>query len=202
MLLLIRLRQPLQVTPSDDPPGKTSPLPPKTLPAVFWIFVAIVFLYGLFETVFGNWAILYLSKEKGVSVPISGFALASFWAMVTIGRGIVAVATVWISAKRIYCLLPFLILFAFLGIPEIKGEMQGVVVFGFAGLACSAFFPLSISFAGERFRQNAETVSGRLMAAYMIGYGFASFGVGRLKDLGLLSFSGIYTASSVYLFYL
>ena len=32
-----------------------------------WAFLALVVLYGISETLYGNWAILYLHGERGVS---------------------------------------------------------------------------------------------------------------------------------------
>ena len=168
----------------------------RALPARFWIFSGIVLLYGTCETIFGNWATIYLHEDKGLSLQEAGFALAAFWAMVTVGRVVVAAASIWLSAWRIYPALPVMILGAFLSIPAIGGAMGNVVAFGFAGLACSAFLPLSISFAEQEFSEMAEVVSGGLIAAYMLGYGMGSFGVGPLRETGGLALSTIYTASS------
>ena len=66
--------------------------------------------------------------------------------------------------------------------------------FGAAGLACSAFLPLSISLAGEEFPRLAATMSGELIASYQIGYGVAAFGVGPLREFGGLAFSTIFAA--------
>jgi fucose permease len=141
----------------------------------FWLFVLVVFLYGYCETVFANWAIIYLSKDILLSATQAGIALAAFWGAVTAGRLLVSLLTVWIAPSWVYRVLPVMVAAAFLGISRIENQNSGIVLFGFAGLACSAFFPLSFSFAQKRFESIAETVSGALMASYMLGYGLASY---------------------------
>ncbi len=66
-----------------------------------------------------------------------------------------------------------------------------------AGLACSAFLPLSISFGGDEFPRLAAVMAGELIAFYQLGYGVAAFGTGPLRDLIGLSFSTIFAAGSI-----
>jgi MFS transporter, FHS family, glucose/mannose:H+ symporter len=49
-----------------------------TLPRRVWLYAAAVFLYGILETLNGNWATLYLSGERGMSARGASFALAAF----------------------------------------------------------------------------------------------------------------------------
>jgi fucose permease len=46
------------------------------LPRRFWLYAAAVFVYGIMETLNGNWAMLYLSSERSVSAQGASFALA------------------------------------------------------------------------------------------------------------------------------
>lgn len=162
-----------------------------------WVFVAVVMLYGVSETLCGNWAILYLHAERGLSARVGGLALASFWAMVTLGRLATAVASVWLPPRWIYRALPLLLVVAFLAVPLAGTPATAIAVFGYAGLACSAFLPLSVSIAEEQFPRLAELMAGELMAAYMVGYGIASFAVGPLVDSGAMRLAGIYSGASV-----
>ena len=79
-------------TPLDAGP----PPPPRTagarvrLPPRFWWYAAAVVLYGICETLFGNWSSVYLTGQRGLSAQTASLALAAFWACVTIGRVIVA----------------------------------------------------------------------------------------------------------------
>src|SRR5262249_62328671 len=80
---------------------------------------------------------------------------------------------------------------------HVTGEAGSIVVFGLAGLACSAFFPLCISLSGQAFPQFAAVTSGTLIAFYQSGYGIAAFGVGPLRELVGLSFPRIYSLGSL-----
>ncbi len=162
-----------------------------------WAFLAIVVLYGISETLYGNWAILYLHGERGLSARMAGLGLAAFWTMVTLGRLLVAIASVWLPPRWIYRALPLLLLIAFLAVPLAASPAAAIAAFGFAGLACSAFLPLSVSFAEEQFPRLAELMAGELMAAYMMGYGIASFAVGPLVDSGTMRLGSIYSGASV-----
>ena len=72
----------------------------------------------------------------------------------------------------------------------------GIAAFAAAGLACSAFLPFSISFAGAEFPRQAAMMSGALIAFYQIGYGIAAFGVGPLRQLAGLDFASLFSAGS------
>jgi fucose permease len=71
-----------------------------------------LFLYGLLETLNGNWAMVYLSSERGVSAHGASFALTAFWAMLTVGRVLVAVISWRVPARWIYVGLSFAAIFA------------------------------------------------------------------------------------------
>jgi MFS transporter, FHS family, glucose/mannose:H+ symporter len=79
---------------------------------------------------------------------------------------------------------------------RVEGETGGIVVFGMAGLACSAFLPLSISFGGDEFPRLSAVMAGELIAFYQLGYGVAAFGVGPLRDVTALPFSSIFAGAS------
>ncbi len=199
VLVLMSLGQPLQIeSASKESSSSSSDVVAllRELPACLWVFAGVALLYGICETLFGNWATIYLHQDKRLSLHDAAFALAAFWAMVTAGRVVVTFASMRISNLWIYRKLPILILVVLVGIPRIHGAVGGIVVYGCAGLACSAFLPLSISFAQGEVSSIVEIVSGGVMAAYMLGYGIASFGVGPLRELGI-TLSAIYTSSGV-----
>jgi predicted MFS family arabinose efflux permease len=70
---------------------------------------------------------------------------------------------------------------AFLALPLVRDASSGVLAFGCAGLACSAFFPLSVSLGAPSFRGGAARASSLLTAALMVGVGLGSFVVGPLR---------------------
>ena len=167
------------------------------LPRRFWLYAAAVFVYGIVETLNGNWAMLYLSSERGVSAQGASFALAAFWVMVTVGRVLIALISQLVPARWIYVALPALSLMVFQLASQVQSEAGGIMVFGLAGLACSGFLPLSISFAGGEFPRLSAVMAGGLIAFYQLGYGVAAFGIGPLQGLFGLSFSTIFAAGSV-----
>jgi FHS family glucose/mannose:H+ symporter-like MFS transporter len=154
------------------------------LPSRFWLYASATLLYGVVETLSGNWATLYLSTERHVSTQGASFALTAFWLMVTLGRMLFALLGGVLSTKWVYVALPFLLAIVFQFVTRIDGASAGVAGFGAAGLACSAFLPLSISFSGAEFPRRADAMSGELIAFYQIGYGIAAFGVGPLREIG------------------
>jgi MFS transporter, FHS family, glucose/mannose:H+ symporter len=163
----------------------------------FWFYAAAVFLYGILETLNGNWVRLYLSVERGVSAQGASFALAAFWAMVTVGRVLIAVISRAVPARWIYLALPILLLIVFQASARVQDETGGIIVFGLAGLACSAFLPFSISFSGDEFPHLSAVMAGAMIAFYQLGYGVAAFGTGPLRDSIGLSFSTIFSAGGI-----
>src|SRR5262249_5481983 len=188
----VALAQPLSAsTGMGAPTGWTS------LPRRFWLYAAAVFLYGIVETLNGNWAMLYLSSERGVSARGASIALAAFWAMVTVGRVLIALISRLVPARWIYAALPVLLLLTFQLSSRVQGETGGIFAFAMAGLACSAFLPLSISFGGTEFPYLSAVTAGGLIAFYQLGYGVAAFGTGPLQDLIGLPLSTIFAGGSI-----
>jgi MFS family permease len=62
------------------------------IPARFWIYAGFAALYGICETVNGNWSQEEMTSELGASTAGAALALTAFWGMVTLGR--VALAAV------------------------------------------------------------------------------------------------------------
>jgi fucose permease len=196
-LLSVPLPLSISIAP-DSPPSEGLLTILRTLPNRLYIYIGIVILYGSCETLIGNWATIYLHEGKGISMQWAGIALSVFWAMVTTGRVLIAVLSVWLPAQRIYLAMPVLISGALLFIPVVGGQASNVIVLGVAGLACSAFLPLSISFATQEFSGQTEAVSGLMMASFMMGYGLGAYGVGPVREIGGLTLSSIYSGSSIF----
>jgi fucose permease len=192
-LLLYSTGQPL-VASAGGVPGAASS---GRLPRRFWLFTAAVLLYGITETLNGNWSGPYLTGEIGVSAGGASFALTAFWAMVTIGRILFAALSSKTTVRWIYAGLPVVLIVAFQVISHVHGETSGIFAFGLAGLGCSAFFPLCISLSGQAFPRFASATSGELVAFYQAGYGVAAFGVGPLLDLTGAPLGSIYMFGSL-----
>jgi FHS family glucose/mannose:H+ symporter-like MFS transporter len=190
------LREPLEIRSSSNEGSAAASSSFRQLPSRFWLYAAIVFLYGIVETLNGNWAALYLTSQRDVPAQGGILALMSFWAMVTIGRVLFAVLSAIVPARWIYGSLPILLGVAFQAVSRATSQTAGVLAFGLTGLACSAFFPLSMSFGGDEFPKLAAVMSGGLIAFYQIGYGVAAFGIGSLHDITALPFSLLFSYGS------
>jgi MFS family permease len=164
------------------------------LPRRFWIFAAFALLYGIVETLNGNWATLYMTKSLGASTTAASVALTAFWGMVTVGRLLFAFIEEWLPERRTFVLLPFVIALAFEFLSRLQtgSVTQGILAFGLAGLGCSALLPLTISFGQNELTAIAASVSGYIIAFYQMGYGLAAFGVGPLQENAGVSLSALY----------
>ena len=154
------------------------------LPARFWVFATFALLYGICETMNGNWASLYMTKKLGASTTLASLALTTFWGAVTAGRILFAAIEKWFPERRTCQVLPFVVAIAFFAISFLptSNPYLGIVAFALAGLGCSALLPLTMSFAEEELTTIAASVAGGLIAFYQIGYGIAAFGVGPLES--------------------
>ena len=195
VLLWLTLKAQWRIPPGASTGGKVAATG-RNLPPQFWVFAGATFVYGILETLNGNWASLYLVSQRGVSVQAASWALTAFWAMVTFGRLLFAALSLKISVRGIYIALPFLLAIALQVVSRVRTETGGLSAFGLAGLSCSAFFPLSLSFAGDEFPAWSSLMSGELIAFYQLGYGMAAFGAGPLRDLGGFLFSTIFAGAS------
>jgi predicted MFS family arabinose efflux permease len=185
LLLLASLRLPLhsgaRAAPASRPDGSGG------IPIRFWLYAGFAVLYGICETMNGNWSQLYMTSELGASTAIASLALTTFWAMVTVGRVLFASIQRWFPTHRTYHVLPILLAGVFVAIAALSNASAaaGVVAFGLAGLACSALLPLTISFAQSDLVAISAATSGLVIAAYQLGYGVAAFGAGPLQDAGV-----------------
>lgn len=196
-LALLALTQPLNISAED---GGSSTLGAvaiaRALPRRIWVWVAFALLYGICETLFGNWGTVYLHQQRSLPVATANLALAVFWAAVTVGRLLVAVVSTRIPPLLIFRVLPLLIAVALISVATASGGTSGVLAFALAGLACSACLPLSIGSASGETPSFVETISGWMIAAYMMGYGIGAFAVGPLRQVGDLELSAVYYGAS------
>jgi MFS family permease len=163
-------------------------------PARFWIFAAFALLYGVCETMNGNWAVPYLTKHFGASAFMASLALAIFWSTVTVGRILFAIVEKWFPERMVCRVLPFVVAAAFVVtacVPK-TSSLLGILTFALAGLGCSALLPLTISFGQKELTTIAASAAGGLIAFYQIGYGIAAFGVGPLQTWAGLHLNVIY----------
>lgn len=174
--LVATLLQPMRV-PADGPRrGKLH------IPRFFWVFAAALVLYGILETMFGNWGTTLL-RDNGVGANAANYGLAAFWASVTLGRLIIALLPKRVPVLPIYLALPWAITAMLVVSPWADSAAMGIVFFALAGLACSGFFPMTVGYGEATFPSVVAVAAGWLIAAYQLGYGIAAFGAGSLQDI-------------------
>jgi len=164
--------------------------------AGFWLFTVIAVLYAFAEGTFGNWAVLYLQDVKHLPETVAASALSVFWAAMVGGRLLTSVLVLKLAPRRIWLSLPGLMIIAFLLLPYADTPMRGIAGFALAGIACSAFFPLSIGLASQRFEKHVPWVSSMLIAALMVGVGLGSYLIGLLRDA--VAMEQLYRLSTFY----
>jgi len=183
-LLGVSLRLPLRA--GAAAPAETGRSRPG-IPARFWVFAGFAVLYGICETINGNWSQLDMTHELGASSTVASLALTAFWAMVTLGRIGVEAASRWLRVQLTYRILPIVLAIAFVLIALLPhgATAAGVIAFGLAGLGCSGLLPLTISFGQEELTAIGTAAAGGVIAFYQVGYGIAAFGVGPLLGAGV-----------------
>ena len=164
--------------------------------AAFWLFTAIAVLYAFAEGTFGNWAVLYLQDVKHLPETVAASALSVFWAAMVGGRLLTSVLVLKLAPRYIWLSLPGLMVLAFLLLPYADTPVRGIAGFALAGLACSAFFPLSIGLASQRFSRHVPWVSSMLIAALMVGVGLGSYVIGLLREA--IAMEQLYRLSTFY----
>ena len=192
-LFVVCTRLPLHPAGREASPRRgAAPRQPRHIPARFWLFAGFAVLYGICETMNGNWSEPLMS-HLGASATMASLALTTFWVMVTAGRVFFALVQRVFPTRRTYHLLPFVLAGALAFVAALpKGSTAlGVVAFGLAGLGCSALLPLTISFSQEQLVAISSMVAGATIAFYQLGYGIAAFGAGPLQSAGV-SLSAIF----------
>ena len=167
--------EPAELTPA---PGGDRPAP-RGATRGFWVFAVALVAYGIGETMFGNWGTTLL-VDAGETATRAGYALAAFWACVTLGRLLIAVTTRWVRSTAVYLVLPWAIAGA-LALTASTTGAHGVLLFGLGGFACSGFFPMTIGYGEGAYPAAVERTAGWLVAAYQVGYGIAAFGAGAAQ---------------------
>jgi MFS family permease len=195
-LLIVSLRLPLRA--GDPGNRRTAGQARPHLPARFWFFAAFAITYGICETMNGNWSQLDMTTQLGASATQASLALAAFWGMVTVGRVLFAAIGRWLPEEVTYHILPLILVATFILVDVLPQHhaSAGIVVFGLAGLGCSALLPLTISFGEEDLATMSAAATGAVIAFYQLGYGIAAFGVGPLQKAGL-SLSAIFGLTAV-----
>jgi fucose permease len=186
VLIVTSARLPLRAPTADSStPGSDGARPP--LPRRFWLFAGFAVLYGIAETMNGNWSESLMTSHLRATSAVASVALTVFWVMVTVGRVLFAAIQRVFPTGRTFHLLPFVLAGALVLVAALPSGSAGwgVVAFGLCGLGCSALLPLTISFGQEQLVAVSAMAAGGIIAFYQLGYGIAAFGAGPLQDAGV-----------------
>ncbi len=198
LLLMIGFQLRLSLKLSMEGMAPAQELRRPSLPARIWWYAVMVFLYGACEATFGNWSSIYLEQDAGWTMSEAALALSIFWGMVTVGRALFALTSIWFRPQALHRVSPFLVAVAFLALPSLSGSLPTLLGLALAGLALSFFFPLSVSLATAEEPALASAVSGTLVAALALGIGVSSNLAGFFREV--LGLSLIFRLSSLYAF--
>ena len=106
-ILLFALRLPLATSAGRTETGDEPTPVHRGMPSRTWLYVGFALLYGIVETINGNWATVYVESDVGASASAATLALAAFWGMVTVGRVLFAAIERRLPSTGTYRLLPF-----------------------------------------------------------------------------------------------
>jgi hypothetical protein len=131
-LLAVSVRLPLRAGAADSAATQRR----SVIPATFWAFAAFAVLYGLCETMNGNWSQIDLT-ELHVSATTASLTLTVFWAMVTTGRVALAAVQRWVPSTVAYHVPPFVLAGSsvYIAVLPSGDAASGVIAFGLAGSA-------------------------------------------------------------------
>ena len=82
VLIVVSLGLPLQVAVTRAATASAR----LAIPRRYWVYAGFAVLYGICETVNGNWSQLDMTSELGASTTQAALALTAFWGMVTSGE--------------------------------------------------------------------------------------------------------------------
>lgn len=189
--LAFSLRRPLQGVPQEIHPAHAQSHVPRRLGTRS----LTAFVYGISEATFTMWAVVYLYEQRGLPAAVAAGALSIFWLTMTVGRLLTAMVVRWSTPLMLTLLLSVAMSLAFLLVSRAQSTAGALLAFGFAGLACSAVFPLLLSIGSADFPERTPQVSAIFSAAVLAGISVGSFAVGPLR--GVLGLERIYAISAL-----
>ena len=147
-------------------------------------FAMAVFIYAVGEGIFGSWANIYLSVNKALPAHDGALALSVFWGSMTLFRVLLALVPERVVAQRLFYLAaPLGMGVCFAALPFLSSAWTLIGTFAMAGVACSVYYPFSMSYGLTAFAAQQTRIAGLMVAALMAGEGIGSFALGPLQSL-------------------
>jgi fucose permease len=179
-------------TATGEAPVSVSAARPERQP-LFWICALIAVVYSVAEGIFSNWAMLFIQEERHLDAATASLALTGFWAALTFGRLLASFIVIRVSPLAFLAGLPLAMTAAFWVLPTASGSSALIGAFAFAGLACSAYFPMLVAYAASAYPNRVSWIASMMITAQMVGIGFGTYAVGMLK--GTSSIAELYRAA-------
>lgn len=177
-MLAFQWRLPLRLRSEDQPTQPNTQRSRSRLPLRVGLFALATFTYGALEGTFGNWTPIYLETAAELSVAEAAAGLSLFWAAVTGGRVLFALAAARLNVRPLFFVTPFVVGATLLILPTLNGTTAHYAALIVAGLALSYFFPYSISLASAESPALTALISGALVAGLQLGSGLSATVVG------------------------
>lgn len=152
-----------------------------SLPPGAWFFLAAIFVYGIAESIAGNWASLFLTIDKQFTFRTAARSLSAFWISLTLGRILAALAATRVDARLLYRLSPVVMTAALIFLLRLRQEFLAVPVYALLGLGCSYFFPLSVGLSTQYHNRWRDELSSLGIGAIMAGVSFGTTLMGLLQ---------------------
>jgi MFS family permease len=165
---------------------------PAGVPARLWARCATGLIYGISEATFTAWAVIYL-KER-VPIGIAAGALSAFWFAMMAGRLLGSAVLRWTTPLRLALTLAAGLSLSFLLVSGCRGGADSLARFAFAGICCSALYPLLLALTSADFPERTPQVSALFSAMTILGLAIGCFAVGPLR--GPLTLARIYRYSA------
>lgn len=157
-----------------------------SMPGAAWLFLVVMLFYGIVEAMIGYWTIDYLTIERGLDISEAAAALSIFWALITVGRILASPLALLLDGWYLYIVSPAAICGSIILLLSADASAL-LYTYVILGVACSYFFPLSVSLSIRHFPIFTERLSGLSVAALMGGIGVGNFVVGFLRNSGIVS---------------
>jgi len=155
------------------------------------LFAGMTVFYGMCETLFSTWGIIFVKQDKGISDLIASYALFFFWLFVMLGRFALA-GTARVNLKKMFISLVVMLAIACIAAGISSSTTSILIAFCLAGLGCSSLLPLIYQYCQKLFEGQEMAISGMLGGMYVIGYGLSAAGVACVERRAQISFTSVF----------
>jgi MFS family permease len=159
---------------------------PKSWPRMIVLILVTLAIYGMAESLLGNWSPVFLVSEKYLPAHSGAVCLALFWGSVTAGRLLTSVLMIRFDSRLFYRLAPVILFAGLLLILSIRTAQDVYAAFILAGLGCSCIYPISVSLGIQAHPGWRDALSGFGIGALMAGVFIGSTVTGFLRESGLI----------------